>query len=130
MKDLVGKYVIHTKTHCIGKVDKVYAEGEYVDPYGNHVTESVLRFDTGHAFLAESDNFKELSPMEVKLYGVAKQAIVGAVTEIAEYAKAHDMDIDTAADIIAQVLNDQSVALQAVVPTPDTIPSGPPSLPS
>ena len=127
MKDLVGKYVIHTKTHCIGKVDKVHAEGEYVDLNGNHISEAVLQFDTGHAFLAEKEGFKELSPMEVKLYGVAKQAIVGAVTEIAEFAKAHDMDIDVTADIIAQVLNDQSVALQAVVSPPDTIPSDPSS---
>jgi len=114
MEELKGKYVLHTKTGRLGRVLKVYAEREFIDPNGVPINDVVVQFDTGDAFLApEPSVFSVLTEKEIQLYSIAKQSIVGAVVEIAEWAKAHDMDLDRTADILVQVLTDQATALRA-----------------
>jgi len=123
MNDLVGVYAIHTPTKTVGNVRKVYAQGDYKDPNGQPIDDIVVEFSSGHAFLSHGDPtlFKPLSPEEVQLYSVTKQAIVGAVVEIAEWAKAHNVNGDNAADIIVQVLKDQALALTTwQSPPPDS----------
>ena len=96
-----GAHYEHIPTKLFGRVTSI--------------TWEIVEFDgmRQRQFIADPDHFRKLSQEETSYYLLAKEAISGAVRDLAAWGKnASKIDVDVAADILAAVLQDQSAALR------------------
>lgn len=96
-----GAYYEHIPTKLFGRVTSA--------------TQELVEFDgmRQRTFVAEPRHFRKLTQEEASYYLLARDAIAGAVRDLAAWGKdASKIDVDIAADILAAVLQDQSAALR------------------
>lgn len=103
-----GAKVLHTPTHVIGVVYAIHPPNEKCNEY----TIEVL---PGHRFLAEKDNFIELSAKETHFHTAVETGIAEVVRLVLTNAKESGMPFITALQLTHVSLNAQMRILEAQI---------------
>lgn len=99
-----GPWILHTPTRVIGRVTKY--ECPSIDRSFRKIT-----LESGHAFIANPENFVELSEQEVKFFVGCQQVMNGAIVELVKMGAQMSVRLPTITVIILGALQAQVMSL-------------------
>jgi hypothetical protein len=100
----------------IGKIAKLYGEGEYKDRNGNYLSSAVIELEDGNAFLHNLENVMVMSVNLTQVYELMRGALGVVMKESFTIARSYGVEFEDVVNVGICVLQQQTNLLRATAP--------------